>query len=217
MSYKNREKVELPEKFEFGKIYFWNKSDTVKVPNWPSYDKKTKNFHIISDDLSDEAGKISKFRESLIEKIEIDERFKKEKSIKAAVKYGENKPALLKRHGSRSSKKIDPSQIEKYIGVYYQSFFYMLCFEEMFIEKNTVCNVIGNIQYFRCPCENGELININKKKNNELDVCYPYKKEKLCQKSDGRLIQNTAHTLDSPEKDVIEGFYIFIKSENLNY
>jgi hypothetical protein len=197
--------------YGFGDLYLWNKPTERLVPNYSSYDCKTKNFHIISNDVLGIEKKIEELRIELMKEIKESNLFWTKNRSNT---YEDERPKYNPFYGNKSSKNIDPLQLEKYIGVTYENHFHMLCFERMYIDEKKICNVLGAIQYYKYLMVEGKDTGINKDSDGNLDICYPLKGETMRKKQDGREITNSEYNIYSDVKAILDEFYKFIVNQD---
>ena len=192
--YKNAEEKikEITKSYDFGNICDLENREIEAEES--SFDTSSYNFHIISKNENEIATLIKESRKILVDEIK-----KQGNTIQCKRSIGDikesNKPAYICSLGNRSSLKIDPLQMECYVAICYKKCLGMICFEQMFVEKDKVWCAPGRIQYYKCPIEDGVIRNINQNKKGEFDCCYPMKNMDKNEQPDGRGVYNSKYTV----------------------
>lgn len=223
--FQNSEKIigQITGGYGYGNVYDYQKlhvlNSTIET-DISSFDNVSYNFHILYDVGTSDCDKIKN------RKIEISNNIKTAKKILLEVIKGNSffssnrsidtdidNPQYIYSMGNRSSTRLDPFGLEKYIAIYYREFLYMICFETMYVDDKKKVNCIaGKIQYYKCPVKNNKIMYINKNENGEFDCCYPDQNKDNKEKNDNRGIYNSNYTIDNftleKAKDVINDFFL---------
>ena len=228
--FQNGEKIigQITGGYGYGSVYDYQTpkvlNSTIET-NMSSFDNVSYNFHILYDVGASDCDMIKKRKIKISENIKkarkmliksIQKEYNKIFESKSSVTQttnSNNKLQYIYSMGSRSSARLDPLGLEKYIAVYYEEVLYMICFETMYVDDKKKVNCIaGKIQYYKCPVKNNKVMYINKNENGEFDCCYPDQNKDYKEKNDNRGIYNSNYTIDNftPEKvkDVINDFFL---------